>query len=396
VFVVCGPKEHLETLHAALRWLGPRTNQEIVVVTDARRNEIPVEHDHVVDVTTPAALDDRQASIWLKTSLHRHVPLDVPACYLDTDVIAVRNDVDDIFGQLAPPVTFASDRMIRENDVDRFSPAAMTCGDSGVGATSSCSHLREALADKWDLHPPGTWMHWNGGVFVFDASATAFLDEWHDRALEAFADPRFQSRDQHALIATVWADGLQDHPRLPAEFNTIVDLDNTDVTWRGGTRFAVHPDDRPVPARLLHLWCNDLHDPTFDMRADVEEVVLRRMARRSADNVGSVVSVASVAGRTRAAFRSVGRGVASVVQGAIAVRYGLPRLYWRFVLGVVVPMVDVVRRAGRSVARRARVLLGREPAPGGRLDALRLPRREGRPTPQPAGSASTSSERRSA
>jgi hypothetical protein len=362
-FVVCGPKAHVETLHTAIRWLQPRTAQEILVVTDRRRNEVPVEHDRVVDVSTPGHLDDRQASIWLKTSLHRHVPLDVPVCYLDTDVIAVRGDVDEIFERLVPPLTFASDRMIRENDVDRFSPAAMTCSHSGVGHEASCRHLRDALADKWDVHPPGDWMHWNGGVFVFDASAADFLDEWHDRALQAFDDDRFQSRDQHALIATVWARGMQDHPRLPASFNTIVDLDNTDITWWGGTTFAIHPDERPDAARLLHLWCNDLHDPEFDLRTDVEEVVLRRMARRAADNVRDIRNNLAAFGRR-------------LLNAAINLRYEVPRLYWRFMFRAVFPVVDVLRRAGRSLARRVRVLVGREASAGGRLDAIRPPRRE--------------------
>ncbi|HYF47004.1 MAG TPA: methyltransferase domain-containing protein, partial [Acidimicrobiales bacterium] len=135
------------------------------------------------------------------------------------------------------------------------------------------------------------------------------------------------------------------------------------------------------------LWCNDLHDPTFDLRADVEEVVLRRMARRSADNVRDVGEEVrdgvrhlrqGIAATLVRAFRSVrwavARGAAAVVQGAIALRYGVPRLYWRVVLRTVVPVVDVLRRAGRSLARRARVLAGREASPGGRRDAVRFPK----------------------
>jgi 2-polyprenyl-3-methyl-5-hydroxy-6-metoxy-1,4-benzoquinol methylase len=148
----------------------------------------------------------------------------------------------------------------------------------------------------------------------------------------------------------------------------------------------VHPDEEPEQARFLHLWSNELHDPTFDLRADVEEVVLRRMARRSADNVrdvgeevrqlrrGIVGSLLRVLWALQAGWRRVQRGAASVVRGALVVRYGLPRLYWRFMFRAVFPVVDVMRRAGRSVARRVRVLVGREPSPGGRLDAVRFPR----------------------
>jgi hypothetical protein len=394
VFVVCGPAEHVDTLHTALRWLRPRTRQEILVVTDPARNQVPVVHDVVIEVATPPDLDDKAASIWIKTSLHRHVPLDRTACYLDTDVVAVRNDVDAAFDELVGPVTFADDRMIRENGVDRFSPAAMTCPESGVGQDSSCAHLRDALADKWDLHPPGDWMHWNGGVFLFDAGSCAFLDEWHDRVLQAFDDPRFMTRDQHALIATVWSRGLQDHPRLPAHLNTIVDLGSTDITWWGGTTYAVHPDERPRPASLLHLYSNALDDPGFELRRDVEEVVLRQMARRAAGQVREVGDeVREVADAVKEGVsggaRAVGRALAAAGRAARvaarAVGRGLlwlltqverrpPQLYWAIMRGVVVPVLDVTRRAGRSVARRGRVLLGREPSPGGRRDALRFPK----------------------
>jgi hypothetical protein len=231
-----------------------------------------------------------------------------------------------------------------------------------VGDTSSCAHLREALADKWGLDVPGDWMNWNGGVFLFADGAQAFLDEWHERALAAFEDPRFQTRDQHALIATVWSRGLQDQPCLPPEFNTIVDLGSYDITWRGGTRYAVHPDEAPREARFLHLYSNDLHDPRFDLRADVEDVVLQRMARRSADQVGGLV---------------VKTGQA-IVDGAEWVVDGIRRAAWAVIRTVVIPVIDVLRRAGRSLARRRRVLLGREPSPGGRRDALRFPKAERR------------------
>jgi len=402
VFVVCGPAEHVETLHTALRWLAPRTNQEILVVTDPARNEVPVRHDRVIPVTTPEHLDHKAASIWIKTSLHRHIPLDRTTCYLDTDVIATRADVDEVFARSEGPVTFALDRMIRENNVDRFSPAAMTCPDLGVGDTSSCQHLREALADKWDLHPPADWMNWNGGVFLFDADAAAFLDEWHDKTLAAFEDPRFATRDQHALIATVWSRGLQDQACLPAAFNTIVDLGSNDITWWGGSCYAVHPDERPEPARFLHLYSNDLHDPAFDMRADVEEVVLRQMARRAASEVrevgnevrevadavreGVTVSVRGIGAAARVLGRGIRRGLRVVGRTVgralgrglmwflLQVVHRPPQVWWAIMRAVVIPVVNVVRRAGRSVNRRLRVLAGREASPGGRWDALRFPK----------------------
>ena len=71
VFVACGAAAHLETLAVALRHLRKFSANPIVVVTDARRNALPVAHALVIDCPTPAALSDAQAAIYLKTSLHR-------------------------------------------------------------------------------------------------------------------------------------------------------------------------------------------------------------------------------------------------------------------------------------------------------------------------------------
>jgi len=352
VYVVCGGADHVRTLHRSLQHLLPRTAQEVVVVTDSRRNEEPIDHPVIVDVRTPDELDAHHSSIWLKTSLHRHVPLDRPACYLDSDVLAVRDDVDDVFDHLVAPVTFAADQMIRDNSVDRFSPWAMTCACTGFDDTAECGHLREGMADLWGVEVPGSWLHWNGGVFLFDGGSGEFLDAWHQRALEAFADPRFKTRDQHALIATVWAQGLAAHARLDPAFNLIVDLGNYHVSAFGGHRYSVHPELPPVDGRLLHLYSNDLADPAFDLHRDVDEVVLRQMARRSADSVRQL----RVLFGPDTVFGLLLRGIDAVLRHAV----------W--------PAVNVLRRAGRSIRRRGNVLVGRTPSTGGRLDAVRFPR----------------------
>lgn len=379
VFVVCGPDEHVRTLHVALEWLRPRTNQEIVVLTDTRRNRLPIDHDWVIDVATPEEFDDHQASIWLKVGIHHHVPLDRPACYLDSDVLAVRADVDELFERFVPPVTFALDRMIAENCVDRFSPWAMTCSCDGRYDPDSCAHLREAMADLWGVAPPADWLHWNGGVFVIDARAGDFLDEWRCRVLEAFADPRFKTRDQHALIATVWARGLEGHPTLPSEFNTILDLGSHDLTWYGGTRYAITPNEAPVVARFLHLYSNELDDPTFSLHDDVEEAVLRLMADRRTAAVPELSALlappdlaplgwkaAEVAGKVR----RVG-GIGALTWRIRTLAWRIRLLIWKFAEVVVWPVVNLGKRIGRSLARRGRTLAGREG--DGRWQALRPP-----------------------
>ncbi|HLP19109.1 MAG TPA: hypothetical protein VK174_02345 [Chitinophagales bacterium] len=124
VFVVCGGKEHVDTLHFSLHTLRHFSKNEILVVTDTQRNEIAVKHDNIIDVITPEHLDHHQASIYLKTSLYRILPVGPLYCYLDTDVIALSNDVDDIFNHKTGVVTFAPDH----SQMHQFSPYAVNCG----------------------------------------------------------------------------------------------------------------------------------------------------------------------------------------------------------------------------------------------------------------------------
>ena len=123
VFVVCGGREHIETLHFSLQALQRFSRNPVWVLTDSRRNEIPVTHKHVIDVQTPAAFNNHQASIYLKTSIHRHLPGGNNYCYLDTDVVALSTAIDSIFELYQPPVMFATDHCV----LNEFSPAAVNC-----------------------------------------------------------------------------------------------------------------------------------------------------------------------------------------------------------------------------------------------------------------------------
>src|SRR5579863_2773170 len=123
VFVVCGAREHLDTLHFSLRYLRYFSKNEIVVVTDPRRNEIPVEHPDVIEVNTPENFTHHQASIYIKTGLHKFLPKGFNYCYLDTDVVAINKECDDIFSHQQGLVTFAPDHC----RMPRFSPNAVKC-----------------------------------------------------------------------------------------------------------------------------------------------------------------------------------------------------------------------------------------------------------------------------
>lgn len=126
VFVVCGAKTHIDTLHVSLRFLRHFSTNPILVVTDMSRNEIPVNHDNIINIATPTEYDHHQASIYLKTGLYRFVP-DIQNntyCYLDSDIIAVSDNCNKIFNYQPDPVFFAKDL----SAFSEFSPQAMNCG----------------------------------------------------------------------------------------------------------------------------------------------------------------------------------------------------------------------------------------------------------------------------
>jgi len=123
IFVVCGAREHIDTLHFSLEYLKKYTSNEIWVLTDISRNEIPVIHDKVVDVRTSEAFNHHQASIFLKTGIHHYFPKGNRYCYLDTDILALSEEVDDVFNEFVSPISFAPDHCTME----QFSAYAVNC-----------------------------------------------------------------------------------------------------------------------------------------------------------------------------------------------------------------------------------------------------------------------------
>jgi hypothetical protein len=214
VFVACGDS-HVELAGIALRFLKRFSQQEVLVV--ASRTSVSLGDVPVLDVAAPDELDDHQASIYLKTRLHRIVgDPQLDYCYLDNDVIAVSEEVDSIFEHRVGPVTFAADH-IRMAEFSRY---AVRCGCAPV----ECDHLRQAIRGAFGVPIASPlWQHWNGGVFLFNRQSEAFMERWHSYTMQSFRDPYWQTRDQGTLIATAWKMGLQNQPTLPAQFNLIVD-----------------------------------------------------------------------------------------------------------------------------------------------------------------------------
>lgn len=108
--------------------------------------------------------------------------------------------------------------------VDSGRDAGGFWSDARGGELGACDHLAEQLERRFGVAiADRAFVPWNGGVFLFDAGSRAFLEDWRSRCLALFEEPGFLSRDQGALVATVWARGLESHSRLPSVFNRIVD-----------------------------------------------------------------------------------------------------------------------------------------------------------------------------
>ena len=123
VFAVCGAENYISQLAFSIERLKRFTHNEIIVVTDSRRNEIQISHDNIIDIKTPAEYDHHQASIFLKTSLHKILPKGHTYCYLDSDVVCLSENVNEIFNHYSAPIIFANDNATFKY----FSPHAMNC-----------------------------------------------------------------------------------------------------------------------------------------------------------------------------------------------------------------------------------------------------------------------------
>ncbi|MCG9910620.1 MAG: hypothetical protein MH137_04895 [Flavobacteriales bacterium] len=123
VFVVCGDASHIHTLHYSLAALKKRTKQPVWIVTDHSRNEIPIQHEHVIHIQVPDTYSNHQAAIYLKTGLAHHLPKGNLYCYLDTDVVAIHKNPDSVFDEYKAPVLFAPDHL----PLCFFSPYAVNC-----------------------------------------------------------------------------------------------------------------------------------------------------------------------------------------------------------------------------------------------------------------------------
>jgi len=137
VFVVCGAREHIDTLHFSIKALQQFSKKTIYVITDVSRNETPILYDNIINVQTPAEFSHHQASIYLKTGIHLFLPKGNLYCYLDTDVVALSDKVDAVFNHYSSPISFSTDHC----KLSAFSPSAIHCG---------CQEKKEKLLNEMD------------------------------------------------------------------------------------------------------------------------------------------------------------------------------------------------------------------------------------------------------
>lgn len=244
VFIVCGTKAHIDTLHFSIRYLNYFSKNDILVLTDSSRNEIAVKHDKIIDISTPKSYTNHQASIFLKTAVHKFLPLGPTYCYLDTDVIALSSSCDEVFEQFVPPIIFAEDHC----KMNVFSPVAMNCGclEKVANYENIIREIRqkydsrdaESIATRQELAKLFTekegsfWKrfkafflfnlsrdkYWISDKFYFDKKTEEWMDASQNKAIIASTNsPFFKKKYQIYFNESIheWCD-LEDQPIKPA------------------------------------------------------------------------------------------------------------------------------------------------------------------------------------
>jgi len=140
VYVVTGKQNYIDELNLSLQFLRCFSRYPIVVVTDSLRNEGDIHHDNIFDIKTPDNLSNVQAHLYLETSLLLYLKLeeDDLCCYLDSDVIAINESINDVFDCYVPPIMFAKDHCT----IDYFSAGVMHC---------KCAQNFELVKKQYDI-----------------------------------------------------------------------------------------------------------------------------------------------------------------------------------------------------------------------------------------------------
>jgi glycosyltransferase involved in cell wall biosynthesis len=214
VLMACGDR-YADRVNTCLTYLKRVTRHDIVVLQ--ARSSVPIESDQTIECIPPNHFTDAEASVALKTSLHRVLGQTGHTwCYLDSDVIALDERINGVFRYLRSYVAFARDHV----EIDQLSRHVVRCGCAAL----RCHHLRQQIQEQFKVRiADARWVPWNGGVFVFGPDSQGVLDRWHEFAAASLRSAGWYPRDQGALAAVAWELGLQSIAPLPRRFNWIVD-----------------------------------------------------------------------------------------------------------------------------------------------------------------------------
>lgn len=213
IYTGCGDS-FVSRVNLSLEYLKKYTKQDIIVIYS--RSSLNINHDNILYVNIPKKLDNRSGAIFLKTNIHNHINLldNNKYLYLDSDIIANRNDIDSIFLHDIDSICFSNDH----TNLDTFSPCAVKYG-----------HITDHLKKIFDVHISKEYIQPNGGLFLFNKSAELFLSKWYDNCLKILSDPIvWSTRDQGALLATIFQLHMQNNHRINNLYNYIIN--NTDTS----------------------------------------------------------------------------------------------------------------------------------------------------------------------
>jgi len=204
IYAVSGDNS-IEEVNVSIKYLKKYTKKDILIIY--RNSNIKIDHDNFVEFPLEFAkynLSNREAAILLKTSVCNFT--NVKSVYLDSDIVATR-DVDSIFSYNPDPILFCNDH----SNVDYFSRCSVKNG-----------HLVDHLKKDFNVEVNKDYIQANGGLFLFDKCSIEFLRQWHTNCLKVFSLDSWVTRDQGALIATMFQMRLQNSPRLPSVYNYLI------------------------------------------------------------------------------------------------------------------------------------------------------------------------------
>jgi hypothetical protein len=194
VYAVCGSKEHIDTLHISLQVLKRHSQYPIWVITDTTRNESPIAWNDLIDVRTPREMSHHQASIFLKTSVHQHLPPDAHYAYLDSDILAMGDGMNGIFDHFLAPIRFAADHCT----LPSFSPHAVNCGcleqflseQKAFDQAQVKPQTEQGLRDQFDLKKRLAALQTNKALQAWETLRFLWLRDRYSLDDRFFYDPQ--------------------------------------------------------------------------------------------------------------------------------------------------------------------------------------------------------------